>query len=385
MSMLPTSFLPSSLLPVSVLPGFVLPIPGVILVGAALLLLTTWQLPQDVAAQSWDRMASIIPKGYVSYFTPDPPRIDGKLDDPAWLDAEWTDPFVDIEGEARAKPPYETRAAIRWDDSHLYIAAKMVEPHVWGTLTEKNSVIFQDNDFEVFIDPDGDHHNYYEFEVNPLNTIWELTMEKPYRDGGPAISPTNIEGLRSAVHVDGTLNAPHDTDNFWSVEIAIPWAGLARYTPVNVPPRDGEQWRMNFSRVAWQHVIEGNSYAKLPDTPENNWVWSPQGVVDMHRPERWGYVQFSRAKPGEASFVADPSLPARDSLMAVYYAQKAFFQEHELWAAEPSAFERPLPDNVELLTDSNGWKARTTVGAGDAKLTLEIDHESRLTTIEDTR
>src|SRR5690606_29946519 len=129
--------------------------------------LMTWQLPQDVGAQSWDRMASIIPRGYVSYFTPDPPTIDGKLDDAAWEDADWTDPFVDIEGDAKPRPPFETRAAIRWDESYLYIGARMEEPHVWGSLTEKNSVIFQDNDFEVFIDPDGDHHNYYELEVNP--------------------------------------------------------------------------------------------------------------------------------------------------------------------------------------------------------------------------
>ena len=25
---------------------------------------------------------------------------------------------------------------------------------------------------------------------------------------------------------------------------------------------------------------------------EDNWVWSPQGLVDMHVPERWGVVQF---------------------------------------------------------------------------------------------
>ena len=52
--------------------------------------------------------------------------------------------------------------------------------------TKKNQVIFHDNDFEVFIDPDGDNHNYYEFEMNALNTMWELTLVKPYRDGGPA-------------------------------------------------------------------------------------------------------------------------------------------------------------------------------------------------------
>jgi len=41
-----------------------------------------------------------------------------------------------------------------WDDECLYIAAEMEEPHLWATLTEHDSIIFHDNDFEVFLDPD---------------------------------------------------------------------------------------------------------------------------------------------------------------------------------------------------------------------------------------
>ncbi len=360
--------------------------------------MTAWDLPSDLNAVSWDRMAPITPRGYLCYLTTTAPRIDGKLDDGAWQDAPWTDAFVDIEGEAQTTPRYDSRVAMRWDDDHLYIAARMEERHVWGTLTEQNSVIFQDNDFEVFIDPDGDNHNYYELEVNALNTLWELTLEKPYRDGGPAVSPTNIPGLRSAVHVEGTLNAPHDTDAFWSVEIAVPWEGLAGYSPDAVPPADGEQWRMNFSRVHWEHEIDGNAYRKVPDTPEHNWVWSPQGVIDMHRPERWGFVQFSRARPGEATFDPDPTLEARDKLMAVYYAQKAFFDERDRWARNLSELTDPSPaspadagdaslsrrnvepfaDDVRLIRRQDGWTATTTVIVDDNEQTLHVDHDSRI-------
>ena len=73
-----------------------------------------------------------------------------------------------------------------WDDDFFYIAAALEEPHVWATLTEHDSVIFQDPDFEVFLDPDGDNHSYYEIEINALGTVWDLRLVKPYRDGGPA-------------------------------------------------------------------------------------------------------------------------------------------------------------------------------------------------------
>ena len=59
-------------------------------------------------------------------------------------------------------------------------------------MTERDSVIFRDNDFEVFIDPDGDTHAYYELEINALGTVWDLLLLKPYRDGGPAINGWDI-------------------------------------------------------------------------------------------------------------------------------------------------------------------------------------------------
>ncbi len=304
-----------------------------LLLSLALLLLAAG----NAHAQTWDRMRDLTPKGYVAYQAPGAIRIDGRIDEAAWEAAPWTEAFVDIEGPRQPAPRFETRVKMLWDSTHFYVAARLEEPHVWGTLTERNSIIFYDNDFEIFIDPDGDNHHYYEFEINALGTIWELTLEKPYKDGGPATHGTNIDGLKSAVHVDGTLNDPSDTDRGWSVEVAIPWRGLARYAARPVPPAPGTRWRINFSRVEWRHVVEDGAYRKVPDAPEDNWVWSPQGIVDMHRPERWGYVQFTDAAPGTAAFRPDPTLPARDLLMQVYHAQKAFRQQHDRWAASLEA------------------------------------------------
>src|SRR5437868_6811003 len=166
------------------------------------------------------------PKGYVCRRAATPPTIDGKLDDPAWAAAAWTDPFVDIEADKKPKPRYRTRAKMLWDDEALYIAAELEEPHVWATLTKHDSVIFHDPDFEVFLDPDGDNHLYGELELNALNTTWDLLLTKPYRDGGHAINAWEITGLRTAVHVDGTLNDARDKDKGWSVEIAWPWKGV---------------------------------------------------------------------------------------------------------------------------------------------------------------
>ena len=278
------------------------------------------------------RMQPIVPRGYVCHKTTTPPVIDGKPDDKAWEKAAWTDDFVDIEGDAKPKPRFRTRAKMLWDENCLYITADLEEPHVWGTITEHDAVIFQDPDFEVFIDPNGDSHEYYEFEMNALNTGWDLFLPKPYKDGGPAMNAWEIPGLRTAVHVRGTINDPSDTDEGWSVEIAIPWKVLGEAARRTSPPAEGDQWRLGFSRVEWQTDVRDGKYVKRPGTPENNWIWSAQGIIDMHRPERWGYVQFTSKPPGTTSFIPDPSAPARNRLHEVYYAQRDFRARHQRWA-----------------------------------------------------
>lgn len=253
---------------------------------------------------------SELPKSYYCKKIDRPLQLDGFMTDPLWDSAEWTDDFTDITGDPSMKPRFRTRAKMLWCDDYFYVAAEMEEPHVWGTITQKNEVMFNDNDFEVFIDPDGDSMNYYEFEVNALNSIWELSLPLPYSEGGIPILGCNLDGLISKVGIKGTLNDPNDTDEGWCVEIAFPWKRLAKYNiGRETPPNFEDIWRVNFSRVQWEHEVVGGNYVRVPphgtklcsglnpedqQHPEDNWVWSSQGVVNMHIPDRWGRVVFVR-------------------------------------------------------------------------------------------
>ena len=129
----------------------------------------------------WTRSARIdTPKHYIAHRAATSLVIDGRLNDAAWRDAAWTDPFVDIEGDSKPRPRFDTRVKMLWDDQYFYVGADLEEPHVWATLTAHDSVIFHDPDFEIFIDPNGDALEYYEFEINALGTFWDLFLPKPY-------------------------------------------------------------------------------------------------------------------------------------------------------------------------------------------------------------
>ena len=131
-------------------------------------------------------------RSYTVNYTSRPIQIDGHLTDPAWKRAKWSALFVDIEGDLKPKPLYDTKVKMLWDSQYLYIGAYLKEPNLWATLKNHDDIIFRDHDFEVFIDPDGDTHSYYELEVNAVGTAWDLLLLKPYRDGGPPVNGWNI-------------------------------------------------------------------------------------------------------------------------------------------------------------------------------------------------
>ena len=59
------------------------------------------------------------PEQYVCYRTNEPIKIDGKMDESVWEKAQWTNYFVDIEGDLRPKPYYKTRAKMLWDEQYF--------------------------------------------------------------------------------------------------------------------------------------------------------------------------------------------------------------------------------------------------------------------------
>jgi Carbohydrate family 9 binding domain-like len=278
--------------------------------------------------------------------------IDGTGDDPDWQRAEWSPPFVDIRGyDFEPAPRFETSIKMMWDDTYFYVLAWMEEPDLWATYDEHDMVIYHENDFEIFIDPDGDNHNYLELEINALGTTWDLMLTKPYRDNGQAIDSWEIPGLKSAVYLDGTLNDPSDVDVGWGVEWAIPWDVI--YEVDSRGKRPGEthpsQMRVNFSRVEWKLDVVNGIYMKQSDPrsgeslPEDNWVWSSQGLIAMHYPERWGRVTMafepSQVSHGVWSKVDDE---LRESTMLCYYAQKKYYDENQrVYASKFKSLDLP--------------------------------------------
>ena len=307
------------------------------------------------------------------------PIIDGKMEDSCWAQAAWSDSFVDIEGDKKPKPLHNTRIKMAWDDKALYIAARLEEPHLQGTLIEHDSYIFHaDNDFEVFIDPDGDCHDYGELELNALATTWDLLLTKPYRDGGRALDSWEIKGVQVKTALEGTVNNPNDTDTAWTVEIALPWRTFKELGGA-APPKLGDRWRINFSRVEWEWdetALKQGKYLKKNGKPESNWVWSPQGEVNMHLPDRWGSVVFVGPEDGRTPLPPDDSAQPRQWLG----------RYHQSWLANPLhpkldlAIPKEWPGQSFSSGQAGNQQTYTATLTKTDKTSISIDQSGRIVT-----
>jgi len=340
-------------------------------------------VPMLIAADTPDcTWSAIKPREYTALKLDAPLILDGDLSKPAWQAVPWTEDFVDISTAVR--PRLRTRAKLRWDERFLYVAAELQEPQLWATLKEHNSVIFNDNDFEIFVDANASNWHYKEFEMNAFDTNWDLMLSRPYGDGGYEISCRTDPApcfdmkppLASAVKLNGTINNPAGApDVGWSVEVALPIEQLMSENADSAQkPRAGIFWRINFSRVQWALAVNGSEYVKMPscqscpipgEAHEDNWVWSPQGVIAMHQPETWAIVQFVEAG---APLVTYDEWPSRALARALYNAQHAYSD------ATSNGDSKQFTDSLTILDQyANPPGVLHACARGDVRIHLSPD------------
>ena len=260
-------------------------------------------------------------KHYTCCRTKGPIAIDGTLDEISWQLAEKSPRFVDMTTGKTVS--YDTRAAILWDDENLYVAFWVEEPDVTATFTERDSLIWYDNDVEVFI---AGEDCYYEFEINAFGTVLEIfwVWQEAYKHGSRFEIPEldlltqkkvevlggdfeyrthprggrwgfrdwDMKGMKSAVKVNGTINKSDEVDKGWHVELAFPWKSMKLLAGSrSLPPKPGDTWRMDISRF---ETIKDHKTQINP-----GWAWNTHGTYDSHIPEMFTYVHFSDKTVGD--------------------------------------------------------------------------------------
>jgi hypothetical protein len=259
---------------------------------------------------------------YTCYRTRSSIQVDGKPDELAWSKAPKSPRFIDVIGGNQGI--FDTRAALLWDDENLHIAFWCEEPYPEAHITQRDGLLWFENDVEVFIDG-GD--TYYEFQINALNTVYEVfyiwgdaytkgsrfdvpefdifahdaltfggnhdrTGEFFWKGSHPrgkrwVYRDWDFPGLKTAVHIDGKLNDSSSPSHGWTIELAFPWSGMRWLANGRaLPPAGGDVWRLFLGR--YQKLMLNGQETHV------GWSWDKIGTDDNHYPERFTPISFSR-------------------------------------------------------------------------------------------
>ncbi|MEM5832345.1 MAG: sugar-binding protein [Candidatus Aenigmatarchaeota archaeon] len=160
-----------------------------------------------------------IPKGSII--------IDGNLNEECWKSSVLVKDFY-LYGKKDRKPKVETKSYLLYDDDYLYIGFICDEPNmdkITANVKEKDGPVWTDDCIEILIDPDKNPQNFWHIIINTLNILY---------DAKTSDTKFNIKGLLSGVKKG---------NNFWSIEVAIPFLEISNKKPVF-----GDKWGIKLCR-----------------------------------------------------------------------------------------------------------------------------------------
>ncbi len=191
-----------------------------------------------------------------AYRVDTPPRIDGRLNDPAWGKGDKVTGFVNTQNNNRISQ--QTIVSLLYDDENLYIAFNCLESKNYGLVVkcaEHDGDVWGDDCIEVFVDANRDYTSYYHLTVNAMGTKRDGLEHKP-ADWNPKWKAATAVGT-----------------NHWNVEICIPFKEFGSSTP-----KPGVTWGANFTRARRSGKEEISAWAF---TNRNH-----------HQPGKFGYLIF---------------------------------------------------------------------------------------------
>jgi hypothetical protein len=162
----------------------------------------------------------------------EPIKIDGRLDETAWAEADIAGDFRQQEPNEGAAASEKTEVRLLFDEKNLYVGIHAFDSdpaRINARELVRDATFSNDDKVEVLLDTYHDRRNAYRFAVNPLGTQQDALITDEGRDLNLSWDAPWI----SAGRIDQTG---------WIVEIAIPLTTL-RFT------EGASTWGLNFARI----------------------------------------------------------------------------------------------------------------------------------------
>jgi len=191
----------------------------------------------------------------------------------SWRTLPLLPPFLLADGSSAARQ--QTAVRLCYDSTALYVRFDCTDRDIWGTFTQRDDPIYDEEVVEVFLAPGPDTPTHYaEIEVSPNGVLFDAWVSNPTGD-------------RAQMAVDTAWDWPgivwqagqERRENRWWAVLVLPWAGI-------LPGGDlPNQWRANFYRIE-----------RPRDAAPEFSCWSPTLTepADFHKPARFGTLRLQR-------------------------------------------------------------------------------------------
>ena len=219
---------------------------------------------------------------YVSKYIDHDIEIGGEFDKKEW---NLANPLKFYIPESLEEPISKTEAGLLWSDNYLYCFFKAFDKDIFALETQRDNWTYVDDVCEFFFKTNTAEEPYYNFEINALNTVYDAYNLRRHSAGGSRRWRTwNCDGLKSAVNIKGEINKPEIIDEYWQLEIAVPFSSLK--IPNRKSPVAGDEWIFHTARYDYSIHLPGAGYQLMSSAqlPEAN----------FHSFEDWDYLVFSK-------------------------------------------------------------------------------------------
>ncbi len=184
--------------------------------------------------------------------------------------------------DGRGPAIWQTAVRVCRDAFGLAVRFDCADRTVWGTFTERDEPLWQEEVVELFLalGPE-DPRRYFEFEVSPRGVLFDARVDNPTGKRGDMTVETdwNCPGIRWGAGSTDLLHPSGEGQDWWAA-LVLPWAALVSPSEAIAPP---ETLRANFYRIE-----------RPPGAVPEFSAWSPTlaDPPDFHQPARFGFLSL---------------------------------------------------------------------------------------------
>lgn len=238
--------------------------------------------------------ASAEPEAVTITRTQLPVTVDGVLDEKVWTQAvrypmlrhcNWDGLPEKTARRVKNEPLQNGSFRLLYDKEYLYLGVEFEDSDIIAESSKNQTRLYRSGDLaELFLTP-GDGHAYFEIYLSPSGAYTFYLFPGGGVSKLPSMFDENrkVDGIKTAVKINGTLNRSNDVDKTWSGELAIPLKNLSVFGSKFA---SGTSWSILVARYNYAVHLRKMQFSGVPVIPPE----ASYGDVEYHAP-----VKFAEA------------------------------------------------------------------------------------------